>query len=927
MVKNYKKLSLFCASLMLSASLSAVPDSNVAALGTMRGRVVDSGNQVLPGATVTIDGLHTGVVSDANGFYTITNLKPGVYTVKVTYVGYEPVTAKLTVQPEKTEVKDFVLSEGVELKGVEVKGAFHGQSRAINTQKNNFNLTNVVSADQIGKFPDSNIGDALKRINGINVQYDQGEARFGQVRGTSPDLSTVTVNGNRLPSAEGDIRNVQLDLIPSDMIQTIEVNKVVTSDMDGDAIGGSINLVTKNTPYRQTLNVTAGTGYSWISEKPQLNLGLTYGNRFFGDRLGLMAAVSYQNSPGGSDNTEFTYDTDDDGKVVLTDAEVRQYYVTRERQSYSLSLDYVFNPDNKITFNGIYNRRNDWENRYRLTYKDIADGPGNMTARIQTKGGSADNRNARLELQQTMDYTLSGEHLLWDRLSADWAASYSRATEDRPDERYIDMQQKDMSFDMHDVGGRQPWSSTDVSLEEGKWKLKELTNADEKIREDEWKMKLDFKLPLMNGLYGNKIKFGAKYTNKHKTKNVLCYDYTDGYKDVLGDQYKDHYVSQIRSGFMPGSQYRPTLFVDKHYLGSLTHDDLRKMNGVQVLEESAGNYDATEEVTAAYLRFEQKLGSRLNLMLGLRMEATGFKNSGFNWLVDEDGNETLEPTGTRKSSYVNWLPSILLRYDASDALKLRASYTKTLARPKYSHLVPGSTINRSESPVEVFVGNPDLKPVISDNYDISAEYYFKSVGLVSASLFYKRISDYMVEHVTRGAYQTYDDCKITTPVNAFDADLLGLEIGCQRDFGFIHPSLRCIGFYGNYTYTHSNVVKSVFGDKDEQALPGSPEHMANASLYFDKWGLNLRLSYNYTSAFQDDEEYQEDSRLRRYYDKVSYLDLNASYTWGKDIKYTFYASANNLLNQPLRYYQGEKDRTMQVEYYGVKLQAGFKMNF
>ena len=113
-----------------------------------------------------------------------------------------------------------------------------------------FSINCAVSADQVGKFPDSNIGDALKRINGINVQYDQGEARFGQVRGTSADLSSVTINGNRLPSAEGDTRNVQLDLIPADMVQTIEVNKVVTSDMDGDAIGGSINLVTKSTPYK-----------------------------------------------------------------------------------------------------------------------------------------------------------------------------------------------------------------------------------------------------------------------------------------------------------------------------------------------------------------------------------------------------------------------------------------------------------------------------------------------------------------------------------------------------------------------------------------------------------------------------------------------------------------------------------------------------
>ena len=140
----------------------------------------------------------------------------------------------------------------------------------------------------------------MKRISGINVQYDQGEARFGQVRGTSADLSSVTINGNRVPSAEGDTRNVQLDLIPADMIQTIEVSKVVTPDMDGDAIGGSINLVTKNSPYKRTINATAGSGYNWISEKAQLNLGFTYGDRFFNDRLGMLLSASYQNAPSGS---------------------------------------------------------------------------------------------------------------------------------------------------------------------------------------------------------------------------------------------------------------------------------------------------------------------------------------------------------------------------------------------------------------------------------------------------------------------------------------------------------------------------------------------------------------------------------------------------------------------------------------------------
>ena len=927
MKRNYKKLSVLFLAAAMSAAAYAAPDSNEAAFGVMRGRIVDTQNQVLPGATVMIESLHTGAVSDVNGYYTLANLKPGTYIVKVSYVGYEPKTMKLTISPDKTAVQDFVLTDGVELQGIEVKGAFHGQSRALNQQKNNFNLTNVVSADQVGKFPDSNIGDALKRINGINVQYDQGEARFGQVRGTSPDLSSVSINGNRLPSAEGDARNVQLDLIPADMIQTIEVNKVVTADMDGDAIGGAINLVTKNTPYKRVFNITAGTGYNWISDKFRLDLGATWGDRFFNDKFGIMAAVSYQNSPAGSDNCEYEYDLDDDGNVVLSSAEIRQYYVTRERQSYSLSMDYDFNANHKIYFNGIYNRRNDWENRYGLSYKDLTEGPGGMSVESQLKMGDDANRNARRELQQTMDFTLGGNHLLFDRLQFDWMGSYSHASEDKPNERYFTLKQEGLDIDMRGEGGRHPYSVTPISLALGDWEVDELTNGDEDVDEDEWKAKVDFELPLASGLFGNSLKFGAKYTNKHKTKYASVYDYTDGYVDERGDEWKQYMTMQIRDDFMVSDVYKPTEFVDKRYIGDFTTADLNRWGGEQDLEESSGNYDAREQVTAAYLRFTQKLGRKLTLMAGLRMEHTSLKTSGTTLFFDENGDGSLGSTGVHKHDYTDWLPSVLLKWDVNDDFKVRASYTKTLARPKYSYLVANSTYNTEDGDVEITLGNPDLKPITSHNVDLSADYYFKSVGLVSAALFYKRIKDFTVNWTEDMPYGNYAEAEVHQPLNAFDADLFGVEIGFQRDFGFISPALKCVGFYGNYTYTYSNIVKSYVGDKENQLLPGSPEHMANASLYFDKWGLNVRLSYNFTSAFQDDEEYVEETALRRYYDATHYMDLNASYTWGKDIKYTFYVSANNLLNQPLRYYQGEKDRTMQVEYYGAKLNAGFKVNF
>lgn len=936
-----KKIDKYVSALLISGLIS-IPASadQLPKEGNVKGRIVDVNKQTLPGASIYIEDLQTGVISDVNGFYTIPSLKPGSHKVRISYVGYEPVEFIINVPEGKTIEKDIVMQEGVSLTQVNVDGVFTGQARAINMQKNNIGVTNVVSADQVGKFPDSNIGDALKRISGINVQYDQGEARFGQVRGTSADLTSVTVNGNRIPSAEGDTRNVQLDLIPADMIQTIEVNKVVTSDMDGDAIGGSINLVTKNTPYHRVLNFTAGSGYNWISEKPQLNLGFTWGDRFFNDKLGIMVAASYQYAPGGSDNTEFEY-VEKKGEIKLKEAQARQYYVTRERQSYSAAFDYKFNANHKLSFKAIYNRRNDWENRYRVSYKKLNSDEEDQSIVIQTKGGSSSNRNARLERQQTMDFTLDGEHN-FGPLAVDWAASYSRATEDRPQERYMAVKLKEAYGDsFEDIGGDAPYSTKAIPSLDGdsKWKLDELSNSDQSIYENEWKFKLNFELPISKGAYGNTLKFGGKYTAKEKDRDTEYYDYTDSYKDVYEDEWKNNLTTQIRKGFMAGSQYPiGTQFIDKSYLG---HLDFSSLEGEKVYEEMSGNYHANEAISSGYIRFDQKLGERLTAVLGLRMEHTHLKYSGWNWTVNSDGDEDFVSTGDKKNDYTNWLPSVLLKYDVNDDFKVRASYTRTLSRPKYSNLIP--CVNYSTQDEEATIGNPNLKPTVSDNFDLSAEYYFKSIGLVSAGIFFKNVQDVIVEEVWSGeSAEEFGipsglngdgeaaEYEFTRPINAYDAKIFGVEVAYQRDFGFISPALKCIGFYGNYTYTHSSTNNYKFSyreveDGEDIKMTGSPEHTANASLFFEKYGLNIRLSYNFASSFID--EMGESAELDRYYDKVNYLDLNASYTWGKNTKFTVYADATNLLNQPLRYYQGTSDRTMQVEYYGVKINAGIKINF
>ena len=933
-----EKMKLILVAILMTLTgildLCAEEGTGNAALGRVRGRITDAEQQILPGATVMVPSLHVGATSDIDGYYTL-NLQPGTYTLQVSYVGYAPKEMKITVRGGKVEVRDITLSESVELGEVEVVGAFSAQRRALQMQKSQMGVTNVVSADQVGKFPDSNIGDALKRINGINVQYDQGEARFGQVRGTSADLTSVTVNGNRLPSAEGDTRNVQLDLIPADMVQTIEVNKVVTSDMDGDAIGGGINLVTKNTPSRRTLNFTVGSGYTWISGKPQWNLGATWGQRFLDNRLGVMASASYQYAPGGSDNVEFEY-VEKKGEVQLKEAQVRQYYVTRERQSYSLGLDYRFNPLNKISFKGIYNRRNDWENRYRISYKKLNSAePKDQSIVVQTKAGSSDNKNARLERQQTMDFTLDGEHYL-GKLKIDWASSYARATEERPDERYIGLKlkgSKEMNFgeSMVDAGQKYPYSTFAIpAFGEAKWKVDEFCNSDQDITENEWKERINFTLPLNKGLYGNTLKWGYKYTYKDKERNTAYYDYTDAIDTYLPD-WQHSTTTQVRQGFMPGSQYPiGSTFVSREAMGALRFN---RADGREVYEEEAGNYQATEQIHAAYLRFDQQLGKHFDLTLGLRMEHTRLKTSGVNYTLTEDEEETLTPTGTHRNDYTDLLPSLLLKYKLGEEGNLRASVTRTISRPKYSALVANKSFNLADQ--EATIGDPNTKPARAWNFDLSTDYYFQSVGMVSLGIFYKDIQNVNVETVgyytgtELGLSGNSETFEVTQNMNAYDARIFGIEAAYQRDFGFITPALRCIGFYGNYTYTHSSTrnYNSRLGiqEGDDVKMAGSPEHTANASLYFEKNGLNLRLSYNFASSFID--MMNTGSRaLDRYYDRVNYLDLNASFTWGKHQKFTIYAEANNLLNQPLRYYQGERNRTMQVEFYGVKINGGMKIN-
>lgn len=920
--------SFILVSMLAAVSLTANEDPvNVTAPGSLTGRVVDEMGYVLPGATITVEGTNLGTVSDVNGFFRLNGLTDGSYTVKITYIGYTPEERTFTIANNRTtSLNNVVMREGILMQEIVVTG-LNAQYKAMSQQKNNINISNVISADQVARFPDSNIGDALKRIPGINVQYDQGEARFGHIRGTSPDLSAVTINGTRVPSAEAEMRSVQLDLIPSDMIQTIEVNKVVTPDMDADAIGGSVNLVTKSQPVGRRITAMAGSGYNLVSEKPLLNLGFSYGDRFLQDKLGLVAAISYQNNPMGSDNIEFEWEKDDNGNSYVSDYQLRQYFVQRDRQSYSLALDYVFNPDHKIALSGMYNKRRDWENRYRLRLKDIEpDGTGYLAgeAEKQLKFGVGDNKYARLEDQRVYTFSLGGEHH-FNKLQMTWNGNLSQASEERPHERYLAYVTENVTFANDVSDPRKPMAggfSTNLD-DYTQYELDELTESYQYTKDRDLSGKIDFVLPLnVSGDWKNSISFGGVVKSKSKSNNEDLTEYEPVDGDALDALIRGNLKDMTRSNFLPG-KYLLGQFPDKEQFGDITLEGNNDFEGEKNVEADFADFDATENIYAGYLRYDQRLADKFDLIAGLRVEHTTSTYNANTWVTDINGDEQITSVKGENDSYTDFLPSLIGKWDVTDDFKLKAAWTNTLARPKYIDLTPRRMMNFEDSEIEI--GNPELVPTKSMNFDLMAEYYVNG-GLFSAGLFYKDIRDFIVAERLRD--QTVDGTlwdRYLRPINAGDADLFGFEVALQQNLNFLPGLLRHLNVYANYTYNHSSVKNFNYEGREDEELrmPGTPAHTFNAALGYDNPRFSARLSYNFASDFID--ELGDEAFYDRYYDKVHYLDFNANVWVGKLIN--IFANVNNLLNQPLRYYQGSEEQTMQAEYYNFRFDAGVKIIF
>ncbi|WP_374174700.1 TonB-dependent receptor [Flavobacterium tructae] len=920
--------------------------SGYAQKAIISGKVLDTDDKLpLPGAMIQIVGENKYTVTDYNGHFELLSINAGTYQLQVKYIGYTALTKEITVEQGKNNVIDFALkTSGTELNEVVVGDILKGQAKALNQQKNNKNIGNVISSDQMGRFPDANVGDALKRVPGITMQNDQGEARNIIIRGLAPSLNSVTLNGDRIPSAEGDNRNVQMDLIPSDMISTIEVNKTLTSDMDADAIGGSVNLITRATPNGERISATLAGGYLPIREHASYTAGLVYGNRFLDNKLGAVFSGSYNNVNYGSDNIENEWVKDKFGNEYLQASEIRKYDVQRIRRSGSVALDYKFDENNTIFANAIYNWRDDRENRFRTTYDDIQPiyNGGQITAfkgrvKRQTKGGSDNNRNknSRLEDQRVQNYSIRGEHLIHSKLDLDWSANYAKAREYRPEERYIEYRQKglDLTQNLSDI--EFPLiATTGESLD--KFKFQTATENTNETSESEFGAKINIRFPFtIIPSQKGRLRTGLRLRLKEKERNNNFFAYTPINTDMA-------LLSQIPNSFYdgqnfnPGSKYVPGSFASANFLGSLDLNNAALFNKkADPSEFLAVNFNAKENIYAAYVRWDQDFNDKLSMVLGFRVENTHIDYTG-NRVLDE---EKLESQINTTNSYTNLLPSISFQYNATKDLVLRAAATTALARPDYYALAP--YVNNIAAEKEITAGNPDLDATYSYNYDFMAENYFKSVGLISGGVFYKKLENFIYNYSDNqytaakfaadfpnqaNPIPTGENWSFLQSRNGDTVDVYGFEVAFQRQLDFLPGKfLKGFGIYLNYTYTKSKAKGIADEDGNERnniSLPGTTPHMFNGSLSWENKRFSARVSTNFTSDYLD--ELGSESYKDSYYDKQFFLDANASFKITSKLR--LFAEANNLTNQPLRYYQGVKTHTKQAEYYQARYNFGLKLD-
>jgi TonB-dependent receptor len=912
--------------------------------GAIKGHVADTSGGVLQGAEVILEPKSLTLASNVQGEFFINDLEPGSYTLTISYVGFVPVTKTVGVvagQVANVEAKLELQSQNQQVLVTAERAS--AEAEAVNRERTADNIVQVLPDDVIRSLPNANLADALGRLPSVTLERDEGEGKYVQVRGTAPRLTNTTVDGVNVPSPESGVRQIKFDAIPADIVESVEINKTLQANMDGDGIGGSINLVTKTAGERPTVALSGMGGYMPILEgRPQIETTGTIGQRFGSQkRFGLLIGGSYDWTGRGIDDLEPTSDLatlPNGSTAVWKDAiDIREYRYYRTRWGLAGSADYKLGEGSNIYARGIYS---DFQNYGDRWVYSLTDNTPNVNV-LQPSGGGTPSFNTQ---DRRPDIAISsiligGKHVLTSTwYSWDISASRSRDISASPGQANFGstLSTSSCQFDLANTKDvyRPQWtpacfaeaydpttmSLSQVQISHGLSAQLNLQVAGAMAKR------------YHIGSHLANIEIGGKFRNAHKFDDTYNVKFVPN-GTVLMSQFPNgftnshYYDNSYKLGYNPN--YQAVRDFLNSNLSAFTSDSTQGID--------PANYSLKEKVSAGYLMNTVDLSNRVRVVAGVRFEGTNLDTLSFD-------NQTNALSDKASGSYVKILPSVSLRYAFTNSTNLRLVYGRGLSRPDPQDIAQSVTFTTTSSPGSVkntaTLGNPNLKAETADNFDVLVEHYLNPFGMVTAGFFYKNLTDpivtksFVLQNFTPSPIAPTGAYTVTQPINAGSAWISGFEAAYLQHLTFLPGKLGGLGISANYGYTASR-ASGLSGRSDHPRLLRNAPNTWNISPTYDRGRFSIRMGLSYNQANISSYNYQDGSDgsdptpggLKGPFGDVYFyshlqVDAQGSVRLGHGLTFIMYGL--NLTNEVFGFYQGQPQFMIQREYYTPTIAAGFR---
>ncbi len=674
-----------------------------------------------------------------------------------------------------------------------------------------------------------------------------------------------------MPSPEAGVRQVKLDTIPADIVESVEVNKTLSANQDGDAIGGSVNIRTKTAGELPTLSLEGIGGFTPILNTRYIyQMVGTVGQRFGkSKRLGALFSGSYDYNGRGINDIEPTPDPGF-ANPVYDSMDIREYRYKRTRYGFGGSLDYKLGEGSGLYLHYLYSDFKDYGDKWVYSLNSGASPAFSTSSRLPDYGiGNLAIGGKHVYTNSWLSWELSASRARQTAAAgnpgADFqpvlnSALYNLTSCVNLPSPNIHLPQWDPSCFGSPTYDPNQWTLLDVSLTSGNTSQMNLQGG------------MSFAKNYHVGSHSSTFEFGFKVRNAHKGQDA----YSPVYDQLSFSQPPPACTGPNQSNCSPLMTQFLTGLSDPHYyfgayqigpftsFGKITGDLNNLLNqGMLSYDNSqtrigsdASNYDLTERVSAAYAMNTIELG-RFRLQTGLRVEATQLNTRGYIVTNDASGNYISTVPALASNWYWDPMPSVQLRYRVTDDSDIRAVYGRGISRPDPYDTIPYVTLDQSGSPPNVSVGNPNLKPEHANSYDLLYEHYLKPFGEVQAGFFYKQLSApiYYIDNPSLSPndpyYNQYPTDHLDYIINGVNAKLYGMEAAYIQHLGFLPGGLSGFGISANFSWTGSNSGTLPLRN-DTPALQRQAPVTWNLSPTYDRGRFSARLgaTYNSKSIFQ-----------------------------------------------------------------------------